>query len=94
MLLLLSHSPVSDSFETPWTIAHHGPLSVGFPSQEYWRSELSFPTLGDLPDLGIKPVSSALQADSFPLSYRVTRVTSIQFSSVQSLSRVQFFVTP
>ena len=37
---------------TPWTVAHQTPLSMGFPSQEYW-STLSFPSLGDLPNPGI-----------------------------------------
>ena len=30
-------------FVTPWTIAHHAPLSMGFSRQEYW-SELPFPS--------------------------------------------------
>ena len=34
-----------------------------FSKQEYW-SELPFPSPGDLPDPGIEPRSSALQADS------------------------------
>ena len=50
-------------FETPWTVAHQAPLPMGFPRQEYW-SGLPFPSPGDLPDPGIKPVSPALQADS------------------------------
>ena len=25
-----------DSFETPWTVAHQAPLSMGFPRQDYW----------------------------------------------------------
>ena len=29
--------------ETPWTVAHQAPLSVGFSRQEYW-SELSLPS--------------------------------------------------
>ena len=33
--------------------------------QEYW-SELTFPTAGDFPNPGIKPVSLALQMDSLP----------------------------
>ena len=37
--------------------------SLGFPRQEYW-SGLPFPTLGDLPGPGIKPMSPAL-ADRF-----------------------------
>ena len=39
------------------------PLSMGFSRQEYW-SGLPFPSAGDLPDPGIEPGSSALQADS------------------------------
>ena len=39
------------------------PLSVGFSRQEYW-SRLPFPSLGHIPDPGIKPGSLALQADS------------------------------
>ena len=34
---------------------------MGFPRQEYW-SGLPFPTPGDFPNPGIKPLSSALQA--------------------------------
>ena len=50
---------MSDSFETPWTVALQAPLSMGFPRQEYW-SGLPFPSPGDLPDPGIKPKSPAL----------------------------------
>ena len=57
--LLFSRSVVSDSFVTPWTVAHQAPLSSGFPRQEYW-SGLPFPFPGDLPDLGIEPVFPAL----------------------------------
>ena len=45
-------------FETPWTVAHQAPLSMGFPRQEYW-SGLPFPSPGDLPNLGIEPASPA-----------------------------------
>ena len=37
---------------------------MGFPQQEYW-SGLPFPSLGDLPDLGIKLVSPALAGGFF-----------------------------
>ena len=47
---------------TPWTVAHHAPLSMGFSRQEYW-SGLPFPSSGDLPHPGIQPKSPALQAD-------------------------------
>ena len=54
---------------TPWTVAHQDPLSMGFSRQEYW-SELSFPSLGDLPDPGIGPASSAWEADSLLVSHQ------------------------
>ena len=43
-------------FVTPRTVACQGPLSMGFRRQEY-RSGLPFPSPGDLPDLGIEPMS-------------------------------------
>ena len=58
---------MSDSFATPRAIAYQAPQSVRFPRQEYW-SGLPFPTLGDLPNMGIKLVtlvSSALADGSF-----------------------------
>ena len=48
---------------TPWTVAHQVPLSMEFSRKEY-RSGLPCPPLEDLPNLGIKPRSPALQADS------------------------------
>ena len=51
MLLLFSHSVVSDSFAVLWTVARQARLSMGFPRQEYW-SVLPFPSPGDLPDPG------------------------------------------
>ena len=56
---------MSDSFVTPWIVASQAPLSVGFPSLEYW-SGLPFPSSGDLSDSGIKPVSSALASNTKP----------------------------
>ena len=49
-------SVVSDSFVTPWTVAHQAPLPMGFSRQEYW-SGLPCPSPGDLPDPGIEPAS-------------------------------------
>ena len=46
-------------FETPWTVAHQAPPSMGFSRQEYW-SGLSFPSPGDLSNPGIEPGSPAL----------------------------------
>ena len=55
---------MSDSFATPWTMAHQAPLSMGFPRQEYW-SGLPFPSSGDLPNAGIELLSLALQLNYF-----------------------------
>ena len=53
-------------FATPWTVAHHVSLSMGFFSrQEYW-SGLPFTSPRDVPNPGIEPKSPALQADSLP----------------------------
>ena len=54
---------------TPRTVTHQAPLSMEFPRQEYW-SELTFPSVGGLPDPGIEPVSPTLQADSLPLNHQ------------------------
>ena len=45
-------------------VAYQTPLSMGFPRQEYW-SELPFPSLRDLSDPGIEPVSPALAGRFF-----------------------------
>ena len=52
-------------FATSWTVAHQAPFSVRFCRQEFW-SRLSFPSPGDLPNLGIEPGSPTLQVDSLP----------------------------
>ena len=44
---------------------HQAALSMEFPRQDYW-SGLPFPPPEYLPNPGIKPVSSVLQADSLP----------------------------
>ena len=43
----------------PWTVASQTPLSMGFPKQDY-RSGLTFPSPGDLPNPGIEPTAPAL----------------------------------
>ena len=60
-----SHSVLSDSLPTPWTVAYKAPLSMEFSRQEYWRG-LPFPSPGDLLEPGIEPGSLALQADALP----------------------------
>ena len=58
-LLLFSHQVVFDSFATLWTVAHQGPLSMGFSRQECW-SGLPFHSPGYLPEPWIEPVSLGL----------------------------------
>ena len=45
---------------TPWTVAHHSPVSMGFSRQEYWGGSPC------LPNPGIESMSPSLQADSLP----------------------------
>ena len=52
-------------FATLWTVIHKAPLSTGFSRQESC-SGLPHPLPGYLPDPGIKPRYSNLQADSLP----------------------------
>ena len=80
---------------------------MGFSRQEYW-SGLPCPLPGDLPNPGIEPVFLALTGGFFTILVSVsfdhkrwglplffTEVNlALQFSSVQSLSRVWLFVTP
>ena len=59
-------------FATPWTAAHQAPLLRRLSRPEHWSGQ-PFPSPGDLPDSGIKPVSPAapaLQTDSLPLSHQ------------------------
>ena len=59
---------VVESCLAPWTVAHQGPLCLGFPRQEYW-SGLSLPSPGDLcnPEIELaSTVSPALQTDHLP----------------------------
>ena len=46
-----------------WTVAYQAPLFMEFSRQEYW-SGLPFFSPGDLPNPGIKPRSTALEADA------------------------------
>ena len=59
LLLLFSHEVVSNSFVTPWTVAHQAPLSMRFPRQEHC-SGLPFPSPADLPNPEIETRSPAL----------------------------------
>ena len=64
LLLLFCRRAVSNSFATPWTVAHQAPLSMGFPGHEYW-SGLPSPSPRGVSDPGIKPGSPALAGGFF-----------------------------
>ena len=59
-----SHSVLSNSLLTPWTLVCQGPLSMGFSGQGYW-DELPFAPPGNLPNPGIEPESPALEGRFF-----------------------------
>ena len=61
---MLSHSVMSDSFETPRIVAHQAPPSMEFPRQECWNG-LPCPPPRDLPDPVIKPSDPALAGEFF-----------------------------
>ena len=63
-------------------VACQAPQSMGFPRQDYC-SGLPFPSPGDLPDPGIKPVSLAFQADTSLPSHQVSPEMTLQGNSVQ-----------
>ena len=71
---------MSDTFVTPWTIAHQAPLFVGFSKQGCWGG-LPFPSPGDLPDPGIESVFSCLSPSpgkphfglSLPVPLKITK---------------------
>ena len=63
---------MSNSFETPWTVAHQAPLSMRFPRQEYWGG-LPFSSPGDLPDPRTKHMSPVVLHGKwilYPLSHQ------------------------
>ena len=70
VVVVFSPSVMSNSFLTPWSVARQDPLSMGFPSHEYW-SGLPFPSPGDLVIQGLSLCLLCLlhwQADSLPLN--------------------------
>ena len=55
---------MSDS-AIPWTVAYQAP-PIHKIFQARVLESVAFPSSGDLPDPGIEPMSSALQADTLP----------------------------
>ena len=65
-------------FAAPWSITRQAPLSMGFPTQEYWRG-LLFPSPGDLLDCEVEPASPASPPSAGTF---FTTEPPVQFSSV------------
>ena len=57
---------------TLWTIAHQAPLFMGFSKQEY-QSGLPCPSPGDLPNVGIEPMT--LMSSALANRFFTTRTT-------------------
>ena len=55
---------MSDTFMTPWAVAHQTLLSMEFSRQEYW-SGLPFSSPGDVPDSEIEALSPVLAGGFF-----------------------------
>ena len=56
LFLACCHFSPARCLETPWTVPHQAPLSMGFSRQEYW-SVLPFPLPGDVPGPGMASTS-------------------------------------
>ena len=58
---------MSNTFASPWTVAHQIPLSMGFPRQEYWsgkKLEIELPYDPVIPLLGIHTEETRIERDT------------------------------
>ena len=76
-----------------WTVAWQASFSMGFSRQEYW---CGFPchSSRDPPNPGIESCVCRIAIASFTTDHQESPKLCVQFSSVQSLSRVWPFATP
>ena len=65
-------------FETPWTVAHQAPLSMGFSRQEYW-SGLPFPSMRIFLTQGLNPGLPHCRQMLYHLSYQGSLLTVLIF---------------
>ena len=79
-------------FATSWTVAHQGPLSMGFSRQEYW-SGVPVPSPGDVPSPEIEPGSPVLQADALPSEPPGKPPTIILLLSISPYEVVNIYLT-
>ena len=80
---------------TPWTLADHAPLSMGFPRQEYW-SGLPIPSPGDLPTPRTESASPALGGEFFttepPGKFQLTSKVNLKILTVLNRQQGRFGV--
>ena len=78
--------------ETPWSVAHKIPLSMGFSRHEYW-SGLPFHSPGNLLNPGIKPGSLTLPALAMGVGVGVfTTSTTWEFPTEMGSCERQLFI--
>ena len=82
-ILIFARSVVSDSFETPWTVAHQ---AQDFPGKStgvgcHFHLQGIFPTQGSNPNL------LHWQADSSPLIHKATREALMHFHYMAKLNK-------
>ena len=81
--MCISCSALSDS-ASPWTVAHHATLSMGFSRQEYWK-RLLFPSPRDFPDPGINPGLPPCRQILYRLSHQGNpNKSTLRFNITQS----------
>ena len=73
---------MANSFVAVWTLAHQGPLSVGFLRLEYWNG-LPFPSPRDPSNPGVELHLVHWQADSLPLSHQGSPTIKIAHMHLQ-----------
>ena len=86
-----SHFSCVRLFATPWTVACQVPLVPGIFQTKYWHGLPCLPP-GDLPNLGIKPMSPAapaLQTDSLPLSHQGKHNIFTTFLWIWNYSKIE-----
>ena len=73
-------------FATPWTEARQAPLFMGLPRQKYWTG-LPFPSPGNLPNPGIKPMPLTLGSWFFTIVPPGTSGSSNTFKQWTNMHR-------
>ena len=79
---------MSNSFATPWTVAHQAPLSMEFPGENI-EVGCHFPLQGIFPTQGLNPHLLYLQVDSLSLSHQGIPLITYSVSKKITLHEVK-----